>query len=205
MTITPPPFTRETRAARSSSRKSPGGVQTGPIGAVLSYAASNPRHVIRSVPHLHPSPRRQVGEVERLSLSAPSSSVLRFLRLCFSVVHTKRAPWSPSYSPFLCRLPRVVPPACSPARDDTSPDPTRFSEVERPRRTYRTLSIIRFAFLFPLFFRCLVGCWNVNRDIWSRGYYRAQPLSCHCALDTRAIKLLSRITSNNLWNISEEH
>lgn len=50
MTLTPPPSTRATRAARLSSTETRSGSQTGPISAVLSYAASNPGHTIGGAP-----------------------------------------------------------------------------------------------------------------------------------------------------------
>lgn len=76
MTLTPPPPTRATRAARTSSTVPRGGSQTGPISAVLSYAASNPGHVIGGAPHLRSSPGRCSRTPSLLTLSSSRSRFL---------------------------------------------------------------------------------------------------------------------------------
>lgn len=58
-----PHHLRGRRARHARPRPGPMvGTLFGPIGAVLSYAASNPGRVIRGAPYLRPSPRKQVGE-----------------------------------------------------------------------------------------------------------------------------------------------
>lgn len=212
MMITPPPSARETRAARSSTGKSPGGVRTGPIGAVLSYAASNPSRVIRRMPHLRPSPRRQVGEVGlSLSLAVPLSRYLRpsfTLSLSSSLFPSFIPSWrplSPSLFPslLLCRLPRVMPPASLPRATTRASTP-----LDSPRRKASShlshSKNYRICVSLPAIFPMSSGMLKrESRHLITQRYYRAHiqtvVISPLYFRYTRVhFQVVSRILSNNL-------
>jgi len=125
------PTTYERRARHTRPARPRGGVRTGPIAALLSYAASNPGHMIGGMPYL-----LRVGEVMRCLRSLFIPSVLV---------------WIVPY-----QIPGPVFPLCSSfsvgflflhvCREDTSLSIVRRQD---PCRTYRTSRDYELASLFP--------------------------------------------------------